>query len=223
MISAVIFDFDGVLANTERLHFEAFQQLFASKGWRLTEAQYFDRYLGYDDHDLLRHFVRDHALPVGDRELAALAEAKRQVYEASLDSQDLLFPGAKACVEALRGRYLLAVASGSLHAEIVAILSTGGIIDAFPVIVGADDVAASKPAPDSYLAAAAGLNVDPAACVVIEDSHWGLDAARTAGMRTIGLTTSSPAAALAHADLVLADIREVSPEVVARLARHTPV
>ena len=223
MISAVIFDFDGVLANTERLHLAAFRQLFAPKGWRLTEADYLDRYLGYNDHDLLRHFVRDHALPVGDRELAALAEAKRHLYEASLDSHELLFPGAKACVDALRRHYLLAVASGSLHAEIVAILTTGGLIDAFSVIVGADDVAASKPAPDSYLAAATGLNVDPTACLAIEDSHWGIDSARAAGMGTIGLTTSSPAATLARADLVLGDIREVSLDVVARFARRTPV
>lgn len=217
MISAVVFDFDGVLADSEPLHFEAFRDVFGARGWSLSDEDYYRRYLGYDDRDMIATFLRDRGLAGGDDVLAELAEEKREAFAARIRSRDVLFPGARECVAALRGRFRLAIASGALHEEVVAILTTGALIDAFPVIVGADDVAASKPAPDSYLEAARGLGVDPATCVAIEDSHWGLDAARAAGMRTIAVTTSSPAEALASADRVFGSVREVTVEVIASL------
>lgn len=215
-IRAIIFDFDGVLANTEHLHFGAFVRVFDTRGWTLGEDEYFSKYMGYDDHDLLVNYAKDREIPLEAGELAALAEAKRVAFAAELETRDVLFPGAKETVDALRPHYALAVASGALHAEIVTVLTTGGIIQAFPVIVGADDVVRSKPAPDTYLAAAAKLGLDPGQCVAVEDSKWGLTSARDAGMRTIAVTTTSPASQL-HADRVLRDVRDITPAVVGEL------
>jgi beta-phosphoglucomutase len=217
MIEAVIFDFDGVLADSERLHLEAFQAVFARQGWVLGAGEYFDRYMGYDDRDLITTYAADRQFALDPDTHARLAEEKRVIFAEFLATRDLLFPGARRAVEGLHARYRLAVASGALHEEIDRVLTAGGMAALFPVVIGADDVAASKPAPDSYLAAARGLGVDPAACVAVEDSYWGLDSARAAGMRTIALTTTSPAHVLRAADIVLTDIRDVTADVIASL------
>ena len=213
---AVVFDFDGVLADTERLHLLAFQEAFRERGWTLAETDYFDRYLGFDDRDLVRAWSIDAriALKPGDEE--AIVEAKALAYDAHVGRGSVLFPGAAAAIARLGQRYQLGIASGSLHAEIEHLLGRG-LVPAFQVIVGADDVARSKPAPDLYLAAIARLDVPPGRAVAIEDSRWGLAAARAAGLRTIAITTSYPAATLTSADRVIASLDEVTPDFVAAL------
>jgi HAD superfamily hydrolase (TIGR01509 family) len=215
-ILGLIFDFDGVLANTEDLHFGAFARIFAGRGWTFDRNEYYETYIGFDDHDLLLNYARNRSLELSTAELASLAEEKRLAFAMELKTRDVLFEGAREAIEALRPHYALAVASGALHEEIVTVLTTGHLIDAFPVIVGADDVARSKPAPDTYLAAAKRLGIDPANCVGVEDSRWGLASARDAGMRTIAVTTTATADQL-RADLILGGIRDVTPERVASL------
>jgi beta-phosphoglucomutase-like phosphatase (HAD superfamily) len=120
-------------------------------------------------------------------------------------------------VARLGARYRLAIASGSLHAEIVRVLEPAGLTPAFQAIVGADHVEQAKPAPDLYLEALARLDVPAARAVAIEDSRWGLAAARAAGMRTIAVTTSYPAATLTSADRVVASLDEISVDVIEQL------
>ena len=216
-IRAVVLDFDGVIADTEKLHFAAFRDLFALHGWVLDEHAYFERYLGCDDYGLVRDFARDHGIAVSDSEVDELAAAKAERFQRHLASADILFPGTKSSVEALAEHFVLGIASGALHHEIVAILRQAGLLDRFQVIVAADDVTATKPAPEPYLAAAAGLGIDPVACVAVEDSAAGLQAARSAGMRTIAVTTTSPRAALEQADRIVSGLHEVSPALVTAL------
>jgi beta-phosphoglucomutase len=211
---AVVFDFDGVLADTEQLHLRAYQRVLSRRGWRLDEAAYFERYLGYNDEEMLRLYAADHELPLDAAGTGALVREKTVVYQEALDTGSVLYPGAAACVRQLGQRFPLAIASGSLREEILRILRAEGLTEAFRAVVSADDVTRSKPAPDPYLAAAAQLGVSPANCVAIEDSHWGLDSARTAGMRTIAVTTTSPAAKLAAADRVLQRVDEITVALV---------
>ena len=218
MIRAVIFDFDGVLADTERLHLGAFQEAFGARGWTLAEAAYFERYLGYGDLELIETFTQDHGLSLGEDDRAAIEAAKSEAFRARLASGNVLYPEAAACVMRLGHRFRLAIASGALRAEIVDILNAGDLRRHFPVVVGADDVRHSKPAPDPYLKAAAGLGVDPAVCVAVEDSRWGIEAARAAGMRTVAITTTLPAAALSAADRIIHSLAELTPDVVDALA-----
>jgi beta-phosphoglucomutase-like phosphatase (HAD superfamily) len=91
---AVIFDFDGVLADTERLHLLAFQEVFQQRGWTLTDAAYFDRYLGLDDRDLVRAFAIELGLPLQDGDADAIVDAKAHAYEAHVSRGSVLFPGA---------------------------------------------------------------------------------------------------------------------------------
>ena len=220
-VSAVIFDFDGVLADTERLHLRAFQTVFSARAWSLDEVSYFDRYLGYDDKGLVAAFARDQNLTVTAADVRELVDAKSRVFAGYLEAGEVLFSGARECVGALAQEYTLGIASGALHAEIVAILTAAGLIERFTVIIAADDVDECKPSPVPYLAAAAGLRLDPRACVAIEDSTAGLEAARAAGMLTVGVTTTLPRPLLEDgADLIVDSLREISPATVGRLGQR---
>jgi HAD superfamily hydrolase (TIGR01509 family) len=213
----VVFDFDGVLADTERLHYGAFRDVLATRGWTLDEPAYFERYLGFDDAGLVSEFARDQRLPLAPPAQAAIVREKTAMVRGRLRDHGLLYPGAAAAVARLGSRYRLAVASGSLAEEIRMVLDAAAILPAFQAIIGADDVVRTKPAPDPYLAAVRALEVAPGAAVAVEDSHWGLVSARTAGLRTIAVATSYPAAALADADVVIASIDELTIDLVERL------
>jgi len=216
-ITAVILDFDGVIADSERLHLGAFQEVFAHHGWTIGEAEYFDRYIGFDDRGLVLTYLDDRGLAVTPDVVDEILEAKAGAFSRHLTSTDILYPGARTAVIELAAHYSMAIASGALHREIVEILKTGGLAGLIPVIVGADDVPASKPSPEPYLAAAERLGIPPSGCVAVEDSPAGLQAARAAGMHTVAVTTTSPVHALLHADRIVAGLHEVTPALVAQL------
>ena len=218
MTAAVVFDFDGVLADSERLHFAAFRDVLGDEGWTLSERDYFDRYLGFDDAALVSEFARDQQIALAAPAQAALVQRKAEMFQSRLVAAGVLYPGAPAAIARLGARYRLAIASGSLAVEIRTVLAAAGLSQAFAAVIGADDVPRSKPAPDPYLAAVRALGVPASAAVAIEDSRWGLESARAAGLRTIALTTSYGAAALdGAADLVLASLDEVTVDAVAGL------
>lgn len=214
MPSAVIFDFDGVLADTEGLHLRALQIALGESGWHLAEADYWDRYIGHGtDRDAVERFGRERSLRLTADQVTGLVERKVAAYRSLQEQGATLFPHARPCIERLRRHFPLAIASGSLHAEIDFIVNGARLADAFGAIVGADDVARAKPAPDLYLEAARRLGVDPTTAVAIEDSKWGLASARAAGLRTIAVTTSLSAEALrGHAERVIASLDEVTRE-----------
>jgi len=211
---AIVFDFDGVLADTERLHLLATQDAIAARRWTLDERAYFDRYLGYGDRDLLTALARDRGESLDEASLAALVNAKGAHYLRRLGAGSAMYGSAAACIRRLGAQYALGIASGSLQSEIVAILDAAGLRAAFRVIVGADDCAHGKPHPEPYVQAAARLGVAPESAVAIEDSRWGLESARAAGLRTIGITTSYPAGALSIADLVIGSLDELTIDVI---------
>jgi HAD superfamily hydrolase (TIGR01509 family) len=214
---AVVFDFDGVLADTESLHLAAFQDTFGARGWTLDRHAYFENYLGYDDRDLIRAFAADQGLDIGAGEVTALLHEKSRHYDRRLAAGAVLFSTATGAIARLRSAFRLGIASGSLRAEILAILRANGLSDAFSVVVGADDVTRSKPAPDPYATAVDRLGVRASAAVAIEDSHWGLAAARAAGLQAIGITTSYPARELTLAHKVVESLDEVTVDVVETL------
>jgi HAD superfamily hydrolase (TIGR01509 family) len=219
VIAAVIFDFDGVLADTERLHLGAFQDVFAARGWSLDEADYFDRYLGYDDEGLVAAFTADRRLSLEESELREIVRAKTAAFSRHLASPEVVYAGARRSVASLAAAFKLAIASGALRHEIASILRAAELADLFPVIIGADDVTECKPSPQPFLAAARALGVAAESCVAVEDSVPGLAAARAAGMRTIAVTTTSPREALAGADRILDSLSELTPDVVHGLGR----
>jgi len=215
---AVVFDFDGVLADTEALHLAAFQDVFGRRGWPLDRPTYFSRYLSFDDRELLRAYAADHQLRLAEPEVRRILAEKEGVYRGRIGDGDVLFAGARACVERLAGRFRLAVATGALRAEVVDVLTGAGLVGAFDAIVSADDVSSSKPSPEPYLTAAARLGVPAADCAAIEDSRGGLASALGAGMRTIAITTSLPASALTAAHAIVDELNEITVESIEALA-----
>jgi len=214
MIAAVIFDFDGVLADTEPLHCRALQAALAERGWTLSETDYYARFSGHGtDRDAVERFSLERSLRLSAEAVSALVSRKIALYRLLQEQGAALFPQARACLARLGRDFPLAIASGSLHAEIDFIVNAAGVAGAFGAIVGADDVRLAKPAPDLYLAATRALGVAPSSAVAIEDSLWGLQSARNAGLRTIGITTSRSAGELeGHAEHIIASLDEVTVE-----------
>jgi beta-phosphoglucomutase len=214
----VVFDFDGVLADSEPLHLQAYQALLEPHGIHLDQQTYCERYLGYDDEGALRRIAADNGLILGDEEIELLVVEKGHVFEALVGSRDVLYRGAADCVRRLAAAWPVGVASGALRSDIDLMLRGAGIQHLFKFIVAAGDTDRTKPAPDPYLRAAELHGVPPAGCVAIEDSHWGLDSARAAGMRTIAITHTYPRASFAGTPGAIVDsLAELTVDFVARL------
>lgn len=219
MIQAVIFDFDGVLADSEPLHLRVYQELLEPTGIRLTSDLYCRRYLGLDDEGVFRQVTSDYGLLLGDEEIELLIDEKAERFERLVTGSNVLYPPAPGCVRRLAGTWPLGIASGALRHEIELMLRGADLLGSFRAIVSAGDTDRTKPAPDPYLRAAELLGVEPDRSVAIEDSQWGLMAARDAGMRTIGVTTTYARTALQRADAIVDSLDEVTVEMIKSLAR----
>jgi beta-phosphoglucomutase len=217
MISAIVFDFDGVLADSETLHLRAYQQVLAPRGEQMSRADYFSRYLGFDDEGVFRTFASDRGWKIDDREVAALIAAKTAVFESLEAKADLLFPGAAECVRRMAREFPLGIASGALRHEIEVVLDRTGLRECFRFIVASGDTPSSKPAPDPYVRAAALHSREPGACLAIEDSRWGIESAKTAGMACVGITQSYAREELAGADRIIDSLDELTPDLVRSL------
>jgi HAD superfamily hydrolase (TIGR01509 family) len=215
-VSAVIFDFDGVLADTEALHCAAFQAVLADIGVRLSPAEYFEQFLGLPDRDCLAAVcVREGQRPDA-AEIDTLLACKRARF-AQLAQSAALYPGVVPVLRRLHQHFTLAIASGAFRDEIETILARAGVRDLFAAVVGAEDVRAGKPAPDPFLQALRALNrngtqLSAADCVGVEDSPRGIEAARTAGMRCIAVTTSYERSVLGAADVIIERVAQLRPE-----------
>lgn len=222
-LAAVIFDFDGVLADSEPVHLHVFQTVLDSIGITLTPEEYYGRYLGFSDRDAFVHVLRDRDVTLDDGHLEALLEAKKALFPQAVGDH-ALYPGAADCIARLAAHVPVAIASGALRPEIELILTRSGLQGRFPVIVAAGETPRSKPFPDPYARAFELLRetgrlrhgAAPADVVAIEDSEWGLQSARSAGLRTLAVLTSYRQADLPSAEDWLASIADVT---VARLER----
>ena len=208
-LQAIVFDFDGVIANSEPLHLLAFQQVLAADGVELSASDYYSRYLGHDDVGMFEAISRDRDMPIGKERLAELVARKGHHMEALLQSGSVLFPGALEFIRAAAAEVPIAIASGAMRHEIDKITDAAGVSDLFTTVVAAGDTPESKPSPAPYrlafeqLRRRTGLPLEPRRSVAIEDSHWGLESARGAGLRLVAVTTSYPADELKSAELVV--------------------
>ena len=215
-IKAIVFDFDGVLADSEMLHLRVYNELLAPAGVTLSTEEYCERYLGFDDEGAFQQVARDRNLMLGDEEIEMLIVEKARRFEALVGASNVLYPSAAACVRRLGSEWPLGIASGARRGEIELMLRGAGLLDAFRFIVAAGETDNGKPAPDPYLRAAELHGVPPRTCVAIEDSHAGLESAREAGMRTVAIGTTYPRNTLV-ADAVIDSLDEFTVEFIRRL------
>jgi len=222
MIRAVIFDFDGVIANSEPLHFLGFRDVLREEDTELTERDYYTRYLGFDDAGAFAAMGSDHRLAWSAEKIAELVARKAVRMEELERGVSVLFPGAREAIERLAAECPLAIASGALRQEIVRVLEREGLGGYFRTIVAAEDTPASKPAPDPYLRAVerlgrlVGVSLTPPQCVAIEDSHWGLASAAAAGLRTVAVAHTYSAKELVQADLVVENLDLLTWDLLGR-------
>jgi HAD superfamily hydrolase (TIGR01509 family) len=221
-LQAIVFDFDGVIANSEPLHLTAFQRTLAEDGVTLTPEEYYAHYLGYDDVGMFEALGRDRSLDLTGGRVGDLVQRKGEHMKRLMHSGAVLFPGAAEFIRAAAAEVPIAIASGALRHEIDEIIDAAGVSDLFAAIVAAGDTPESKPSPAPYRLAFERLqqragSLDPRRSVAIEDSRWGLESARGAGLRLVGVTSSYPAEELSDAELVVEGLRALTLPALDRL------
>ena len=217
MLRAVIFDFDGVITDSEILHFRSFNQVLAKHGIKITTKDYYKDYLGLTDIDLLNLLADKGLLRVDAQEIANLAEQKKEVFGKLAKTEGRIIEGVRDFLAMLKqNNIVMAICSGALLPEIELILEEARLRSYFKVIVSAEQVKKGKPNPEGFLLALRKLNEksrNPIAnnqCIVIEDAHWGLEAAKAAKMHTVAITNSYDADQLTSAEKVIAHLSQLN-------------
>ena len=217
MLKAVIFDFDGVLVDSEQLHYQAFNHIFAPFNFQISTQEYFDRFLGLSDKELLQIVDKEKNLSLSSRQFKQLLAEKAVIFKKLASTQAGVIEGVPQFLKMLTDNKIpLAICSGALLGEIELILKGAGLRDFFDVIVSAEQVKKGKPDPEGFLLALKLLNkrtaqqIKPQDCIVIEDSHWGLEAAKNAGMHPVAITNTYAADYLRPADKIIANLAELT-------------
>ena len=210
MLSAVIFDFDGIIVDTEPLHYKAFQDILVPLGLGYSWEEYLRRYIGFDDRDAFRAAYSAVGRVIDDRELRHAIDAKAQAFQKAVASGVEPYPGVIALIRSFAGNLPLALCSGALPSDIHPILKQLGIDGAFNAIVTAADVKASKPDPESYAltvsrlrAVFPGNGIVPGNCLAIEDTPAGIASASGAGLKVLAVANSYPDESLGGAGKVV--------------------
>jgi len=226
MLRAIVFDFDGVIANSEPLHLRAYQDVLTHEGVTLSERDYYACYLGYDDVGVFTTVGADRGRRWTPAEIERLIAEKAARLEALERDQSILFPGAADTVRGAAAAMPIAIASGALGAEIRRVLEREQLTSCFTAIVAAEDTTVGKPAPEPYrravelLAQAVGGDLAAADCVAIEDSRWGLQSARAAGLHVVGVAHTYDRSQLIDAELIIDAIGSLDLRELARLCSH---
>jgi beta-phosphoglucomutase len=224
MLKAVIFDFDGVIVDSEPFHYQAFQQVLKPMGLGFSWEEYLAVYIGFDDRDAFREVHRRAEIALDPDQLQTLIELKARAFPLVVAGNAIPYPGVVACITELRQFIPLALCSGALRSDIEPILQQCGLTDAFSVMVTADDVHVSKPDPASYALTVRRLQerfpdmgITPAGCLAIEDTPAGIASANGAGIRVVAVTNSYPAEQLPAASLVVDSLAGISFQRLAAL------
>jgi beta-phosphoglucomutase len=213
-VIATLFDFDGVLVDSEPVHLAAFNDVLAGRGIAVEPTEYASRYLSLDDAGVFRAVLVQHGVTPGVEEVRALVTAKSPRFLARFEEAFQVFPGAVELVRRRAARGPVAIVSGALEREIVFALEKMGLRDEVAFIVSAEHTPLSKPDPAPYVLAAKTFGrLHPSArLVAIEDSLGGVVSAKGAGLRCVAVTHSYSADDLARAgaDATAASLAELT-------------
>lgn len=218
-LDALIFDFDGVIVDSEPVHLVCFRQVLADNDISLTQEDYYTKYLGFDDHDCFLAVAADNGVTFTEQQVAEMTEAKTVLVQKIFSKSIQPLPGAVEFIAEAASRGVpMAVCSGALREEIKLASQTIGILEHFAEIIAAEDVAHGKPDPEGYRLALSklcdktGRTLKAETCVVVEDSPAGIEAAKAAGMKVLAITNSYAAEMLTGADMVADSLVDVAPE-----------
>ena len=236
-IGAVIFDFNGVLVDDEAIHFALFREVLAQEGVVITERDYHERYLGYDDRGCFQAALVDAGQSADRARLDQLIARKAHRYVEVAEQGLRFFPEAAETLGAVAARWPVAICSGALRPEIEDALRRLGRLDNITAIISAEDTDKGKPDPEGYRLALAALrarpcndhdlttshpktqlNLEAINCLVVEDSLAGIVSAKGAGMQAVGVPNTYTAYQLrdAGADEVVDGLATFTPEWIER-------
>ncbi len=225
MIKAILFDFNGVIIDDEALHKKAYQEMLQAEGITLSDADYYAS-LGMDDETFVRAAYERTQHHLSDEKMRSIIERESQLHRGMIEKELPLFPGAVTFVKSAARHFIVGLVSMSRRAEIEYVLERSGLAGAFDVIVSAENVTACKPDPQCYKRAFQladevahrrnlySLIQDE--CLAVEDAPPGIEAARAAGLRTLGVTNTVPASELraAGADVVTTSLADWTVDAV---------
>jgi len=223
LLRAIIFDFDGILVDSEPLIMKLVQEMAAGEGWSLSEEEYFRDYLALDDRRVVERLWRTHGRPLSAARSEELLAWKSRAYEKVIQDGLPPVPGAEEFVLRVAREFPLAIASGSLRAEIEHLLEKLGLLGKFAALATADDCERSKPDPEIYFIALGRLRqlpqlreprLEAGECLAIEDAPLGVVAAQAAGMKCLGLAHSRPLDELQHAEWVARQFADVDFDLI---------
>ncbi len=226
MDTVVIFDFDGVITDSEPLHHRAFQRVLDSEGIGLSWEEYLRHWIGFDDRDVFRGLWARTGRQLRPEKLHELIQRKADaVVQLAAESPPPLYEGVSDLLRALRPRAVIALCTGALASDIRAILQSERLQELFHVIVTADDVTASKPDPSGYrlahqrAAALLGRRPDTVRGVAVEDTPAGIESAHGAHLPVVAVATTHSPEDLGGADLVVRSLTCLSVDQLLELAR----
>ncbi len=216
MLKAVIFDFDGVITDSEMLHLRVFNEALVPYGINIKKEDYYSEYLGLTDRDLLKTLFEKGILKTEASELEKILKQKKAIFAKLAKSESQIIDGVREFLQLLsENKIPMAICSGALLGEIELILNQTGLRKYFEIIVSAQDVAKGKPDPEGFVLALKKLkennsSIEPQDCIVIEDSRWGLEAAKAAGMKTVAVTNSYDEKELSAADKITDNLSKLT-------------
>ena len=187
MFEAVIFDWDGTIADSRKVIAVSFQKTLKEINLEVP-TQFIERRIGVGASETFREILLAANMRVDENIVKQLVERKSKV-QIDLASKVTLFDGARELLEALRGKVEVGLASMNNRAVIMHLLQTNGLVDCFNIVLTVEAVSYSKPKPEIFLKTAKQLKAKPQACVVFEDSVFGVKAAKSACMSCIAVTT----------------------------------
>jgi beta-phosphoglucomutase len=226
---AVLFDFDGVIVNSEPLHFLAFHEVLRGEHIELTEAEYYRDLIGFDDKGAFKHVFAGHGRELDPKTFLRVMTLKSEKMMDLIRARKYhTLPGVDEFVRGLWWHYPLAICSGALREEIEAMLEGVALRECFKVIVAAEDVTVGKPDPQGYLLCTQQLGkkvkepLRPEDCLIVEDAPTVIRNVRAAGFKTLAVATSYPVEKLQEATYVVKDLRIPTVQAAVADLKLTP-
>ena len=212
MLAAVIFDFDGIIVDSEPMHFNAFNEVLNPLEMKISWEDYCKTYIGFDDRDAFREVFKAYDKKGCTNDIKHLIEQKADVFQTYVQSGEAEpLPGAVELIKSIPVRLPVALCSGALLEDILPIIGTLGITDSFMQIVTAEDTPKSKPDPAPYQLTLEKLGIDdPSTAVAIEDTPAGIISAKGAGMKVLAVTNSYDRDYLLEADAITDSLKHIS-------------
>ena len=207
----IIFDFDGVILDSENSHFIAFNEGLKNLNINISEDEYYSKYISLDDRGVITNVVNDKNISVTNEEIDMIIKNKNDYFESRLIDNSKLFPGVEELIIQLSKNFVLSIGSGANRSEIIKTLKNNNIYDYFEIIVSADEVNNPKPNPETYNRVLDNINTDfnINEIIVIEDSPGGIEAAKSAGLKCIAITNTFDNKELGKADIIVSNYEEI--------------